>query len=160
MAEKQPIQLPLSARELKLLVELMYISHWVVCAGEEFADRGYQTAVENLEQKIYQLAVEHGPTNLVEREPDDTQYFPTRFLEEESKAREAIRTRDEENFWEELIDRLATIGAEREAGPNRWKKMSHADRLRAIRLHDGRVRAALGKHGLQGLTLLSAESAQ
>jgi len=160
MTEKKSIQLTLTERELRLLVEMMYLSQWVVCAGEEFTDRAYRNAVEKLEQKIYRHAAEQEYTDLVMREPGDKQYFPTRFLEEESKAREALTAHEEENFWEELINRLATISAEREAGSGQWSKLSQENRFRAICIHGDRVRASLNKHGLHGVSLVPAEPAQ
>jgi hypothetical protein len=160
MPEKSTVQLNLSETQLRLLVEAMYLFEWIVCSGDKFRDRKYQTAVKKLEQVIFREALQRGHTDLVDFEKGDREIFPTRHLEEESKAREALNAHDEENFWEELISQLSSVFAAREARARRWDKLGPQERFRQTCVHADRIRAALVKHGLHGISLLSAEPAE
>ena len=54
------------------------------------------------------MAKEMGFANLVEYDPEMGKYFPTREYDETNVVMDAIVDYDNESFWEELMERLAT----------------------------------------------------
>lgn len=105
-------------KEFTRLIELAYIGEWVATATEEDAENPYRKRYRDLMQKLYKLAAkeEDGCPEYVDDERDELfgdEVFPSRRLEEESPASKALGKFENDNFWDELIARLAERDNER-----------------------------------------------
>jgi hypothetical protein len=92
----------LNETQLQDLLQLVYLGEWVTQAygnSENAAD------LEELEQKIYSVAYNNGIESDVAFDKKMGGYLPTPEFEE--FCDEIIEKYDDNNFWEELIVRLA-----------------------------------------------------
>lgn len=93
-------------KEYRSLLDIIHIAYWVMYA-HKVGDRKDTQEYEALFQKILSFADEMGCRDLVEYVKENGKYYPTQQFESETVARELIDEFQTENFWEELISRLA-----------------------------------------------------
>jgi hypothetical protein len=106
VAGGRQVNLNLSTEELRDLIIMTYMAEWVMDAYKTEADP--RTArFKELEQKLLKLALEAGLNDLVMYDEDLKMHFPTRLMED-GTAREFIDEYNNETFWDELANRLAT----------------------------------------------------
>ncbi|MEM6911857.1 MAG: hypothetical protein AAF555_09780 [Verrucomicrobiota bacterium] len=152
------ISLDLSQEEFALLIEIVFLSYWVVCGGQEVCHEEYGKAVQALEQKLYQLAHRQGYQQLVEFSNERSEFVPTAALEENSQARAALEFFSEDCFWEELVRRYATVEVMRSMTPERWESLGDDKRLQLEKQQEELIRQAVQKHGLHAFVRISAEA--
>ena len=70
-----------------------------------------------------------GFANLVEYDPEMKKYFPTREYDETNVVMDAIVDYDNESFWEELMERLATRDLILKEGKEKVMAMDDEERL-------------------------------
>ncbi len=70
-----------------------------------------------------------GFANLVEYDPEMKKYFPTREYDETNVVMDAIVDYDNESFWEELMERLATRDLIVKEGKEKVMAMDDEERL-------------------------------
>jgi len=99
------VNINLTKKEYRLLLELIYLGDWMIHAHEE--EISEDTAdYKMLVQKIYSFAKDMESEDLIEVSRRWNEYFPTRKLEEESRVFEFIQDYDDATFWRELEERL------------------------------------------------------
>ena len=94
-----------SKAEYRTLIEMLYISEWVVTSYDEEPDPKKERYF-HLCQKIYASAKAMGCESLIENDKSLRAFIPTQKMEELESVREAIEFYNSETFWEELIERL------------------------------------------------------
>lgn len=93
----------LTQTQIQDLLQLVYLGEWITQAYE---DSEHAADLEELEQKIYEIAYSEGIESDVEFDKKLGGYVPTKEFEE--FCDEIIEKYDENNFWEELIVRMAS----------------------------------------------------
>jgi len=160
MEDKNDITIQLSAAQFRLLLDAMAIAQWVVCAGDEFDDQNYRESIDSLEQHFLQQAVALGFSEQVHKSEDDDHLYHSSFMEDDCTAWRALRDHEEETFWEELIHRFSSVLAMREVDRMTWDHRSQEENFARTCFHEDRIRVALRSHGLHGLILISANTAE
>ena len=101
------MKIDITKKEYRALLDVFHLADWVLHAYK--TEEGPETEeYRALEQKILSLAAEMGFGQLVEFDDETGKYFPTREYEDTSSVMDAIVDYDNECFWEELIERLAS----------------------------------------------------
>ena len=152
--DSETTTIELTSEQLRLLTEVMYIAHWVVCAGETCPNKEFSSEVEELEQTIYQQSLQKGNSDLVTFEEDLDRFFASRYVEENSRAWQAIEAHEEETFWEEFINRLSSIYATQECTPLQWNNLSDEERLTRMADQEENIRTILSEEGLRSVILM------
>lgn len=109
-------------KEYVALIDLLEMSDWVLTAhnpGIPEADNVYQRLI----QKIYSYAKEMGCDDLIEYDKNLHEYFPTGEFDDTSEAMEFIKDYNNDTFWDELINRLATRDMETKFGLKKISQM-------------------------------------
>ena len=116
-------------REYEALLDMIYLADWMLHAHDtEKSDDIYQA----LEQKILGYAKDFGCGDKIVFDPKLQQHFPTRAYEESEEIQGVIDDYDNETFWDELSDRLATRDLVRQHGAERLDSMTPKDRIHAF----------------------------
>lgn len=89
-------------KQYETLIEMAYLGSWLANACKTGDDR--DMAIEEIEQYIFSFASDFGMEDLLERSESGSIY-PTRTFEEDLGA--YIDDYNDENFWDELLHRLA-----------------------------------------------------
>ncbi|MGF1643946.1 MAG: hypothetical protein ACFCUJ_09895 [Thiotrichales bacterium] len=99
------MKITLTSQEYRLLLDLLYLSDWVMHAHD--VEDSTETAPHRmLTQKLYSYAIEAGCAELIEADKVSNEYFPTRAYEDHSVAQSLIDRYNEDTFWDELTERL------------------------------------------------------
>ncbi|MBM9518996.1 hypothetical protein JWG39_04095 [Desulforhopalus vacuolatus] len=93
-------------KEFRTLIKLMQISDWIMYAHKTQSEITKSAEIQ-LIQKIYSYSKEMGCEDLIEYSKGLNIFVETHEAEFNSEANTVITEYNEENFWEELIDRLS-----------------------------------------------------
>lgn len=146
------MEIELTTNEYKTLLEMVQIASWILHAHK--VEHGPETKVyRDLEQKILSLAKEAGFENLVEYDRGMKEYFPTREFEEENPAMQFIDEYDEETFWDELAERLASRDLVEEEGEEKVNEMDPWERATRIESLHGGYLEEFERYGLERLRI-------
>jgi hypothetical protein len=146
------MQVDFSKEEYRTLLEILEIADWVLFAHrtDEPEDR---KKYRNFEQKIFRFAEELGFGNLITYDEEMGKYFPTREHDENSPVRPFIEEFEEENFWDELVDRLADRDMLHVIGEKKLLSMTREQRFRAHFDFEERYQEEFEKHGIKRLEI-------
>ena len=116
------MKIDLTRRDYQSLLTVLEIADWVLHAysSEEPAE---SAPIRALEQKILALADDFGCGELVEFDPVEQRYWLTREYDEVSDASEFIEQFENDNFWEQLTDRLVERDLIRQLGEKAVKRL-------------------------------------
>jgi hypothetical protein len=117
-----------SKREYQKLLEILYITDWVLHAHQE--KRTDETKeFQELEQKIMAMAKECGAGDAVETNNATGNYFLSRNFIKEQQCLAPIEAFENATFWEELLERLARRDFIRRYGEEAIRKMTLEERF-------------------------------
>ena len=143
--------------EYRRLLDIIYLGQWMIDAHDtesSQANEGYEMLV----QKIYSYAKEMGCEELIDASKTPAGYYPTRVYEDESQAHPFIDKYNAENFWEELITRLAERDTHIDAEAAN-KDLSTAEEFWELSMpHELRYAEEFEKHGLSRLEIRETKS--
>jgi hypothetical protein len=105
----------ISEKEYRDLLDVLHIAEWVMHAHEFEADPA-SAPYDRIIQKFFALAGDMGQKSLVEYNPDEKEYYYTRDFEENSPSWDFIDDFIENTFWDELIQRLTERDIARKVG--------------------------------------------
>lgn len=146
------MKIEISRKEYRVLLDVFHIADWVLHAYK--TEEGPETEeFRELEQKFLALAGEMGFGNLVEYDAETEKYFPTREYEDTSAVMEAIVDYDNESFWDELTERLASRDLIRQEGKDKVLAMDFEERLDKIEALRGKYSDEFYQNGLNRLYL-------
>lgn len=122
------MKIEITKEEYRTLLDVLHIADWVFHAykTEEGADT---EEFRNLEQKFLAMAKEMGFEPFVEYDPEMQKYFSSREYEETSSVMDAIVDYDNECFWDELTERLASRDLNLQEGRDKVMAMDFEERL-------------------------------
>ncbi|HDL18160.1 MAG TPA: hypothetical protein ENH29_03815, partial [Bacteroidetes bacterium] len=147
------MQINLTKKEYKILLEVLTIADWVLHAHKDEEDAGSRK-YRALEQKIYSLAAKTGAKNLVEYNEEYNMFFATSELEENSDVVYFIEEFENDTFWEELIDRLALRDQIAEEGEDAFAFLSPKERFRRKQPLLEKYQDEFAENGLDNLRLI------
>ena len=139
-------------QQFKTLLRLIYLGRWMLTAHSNKPDK----VIDSLASHIYSFAKSAGVDNLVELEREDGLIYPTR--EFEDRMTEPIRDYDNETFWEELIDRLASRDFLAKYGEQAIQKMSMEERFTNFQEFEDRYGEEFEDHGIERIAISDSKT--
>lgn len=127
------------------LVKLVYLGTWMVNA---FRTDDRVKKFDALEQHILSYFKEFGLKQSIIYDNDLKEYFVAKELEE-GELDQHIDDYNNENFWDELIYRLARRDLIREYGEDKVTKMSWRERLEKETPFIGKYEKEFEEHGIE-----------
>lgn len=143
-------------KEYATLIEMLDIASWVISAYKN-VDGPREKPYDDLRKKLYALASDFGCDDKITYSKEDDDYFETRYFEMESPHREFIEEYDNEVFWSQLIDRLATRDAINEVGEDAFSNGSIENRFAILGKHEEIWSAEFEKNSLDNLAIKSGK---
>lgn len=122
------MKIELTKDEYRLLLDVVSIADWVMCAHKSDPDERLDPYLE-LQQKIFSLAKEAGFDNLISYDQTHKSYYPTMEFESSSSDQAFLDEYDEDTFWGLLSGRLAQRDLVSEMGEEAFLAMDEADRM-------------------------------
>jgi hypothetical protein len=146
------MKVEISKKEYRTLLDVFHIADWVLHAYK--TEEGPETEeFRLLEQKFLSLAEDMGFGHFVEYDAELKKYFPTRAYEETSVVMDAIVDYDNECFWEELTERLATRDLMQQEGKDKVKEMDFEEREVKIEVLRAKYEEEFERQGLNRLVI-------
>lgn len=116
------MKLDLNRRDYLALLAVLEIADWVINAYR--SDESPETApMRALEQKMLALAEQFGCGELVEYDAQDRRWSLSREYDETSDALQYLQEFENDNFWEQLSDRLVERDLRRQLGEAAYKRL-------------------------------------
>lgn len=137
-AAEKTMEIALTPKQYKALVNLVYLGEWMANAQRNPAD--VVKEYREVSELLYSRAKDAGLEAYVEKEMEPV-------LEPH------IEEYDEDNFWEKLESRLAERDLERQFGREAVQEMSVEEFFTNMQIHEERYARAFEKNGLSGLVL-------
>jgi hypothetical protein len=150
------IPIELTKREYLSLLTVVEIADWVLHAFS-IREPAETKRYRDLEQKLFGYAEGFGMADLVEKDPKTGHGYPTAEFEDQSPGMEFIELFEDDTFWDELIERLATRDAVRESGEDEWGKLSYLERLRRKDSRVERYALEFENHGIERIEIVGSE---
>jgi len=139
--------LELDNSQYENLVKLAYLGNWVINANRAECFDEY----EQLLQIILARAGEAGLGNSVEKDAEGEEYYPTGDFEDYLQS--FVSEYDEENFWDELVERLAERDIEEKYDPAKIEAMPASARIELWEKFEERYLAEFEKNGVRRLRI-------
>ena len=116
------MKIDLTRRDYQSLLTVIEIADWILHAysGDEQPE---SAPIRALEQKVLALADDFGCGELVEYDAVEQRYLLTREYDEVSDATQFIEAFENDNFWEQLTDRLVERDLIRQLGEKAVKRL-------------------------------------
>ena len=147
------MEINITKREYRDLLDILYIADWVLNAHKS-SDDPETARYGKLEQKFYSRAKEMGFDNLIEYAPELERYFPTKEFEETITIAGFIDEFENDTFWVELIYRLADRDlARQEGGIENVIKLSTIERIEKSTRLEGYYATEFEANGLGNLKI-------
>ena len=150
------MKIHLSKKEYQTLLDMLYITDWVLHAHQEDASAhtGHYRA---LMQKLLAEAEAFGLDELVDYKESSDVYVLNRNFADSSSAGQLMSSFENATFWEELVERLARRDFLAHYGKDEALKMPLAERIEKegpfLQKYDGEF----GKNGLKNLHICPPE---
>ena len=114
--------------EYRILLDMITLSDWMMhCHDLDNKNNKYKT----LTKKIFSYFKEMDSEDRIEYDSKLKDYYPLRAYDEELHEK-FIDSYDDESFWDELIDRLASRDVVKKIGFNALEKMEGIDRVMTL----------------------------
>lgn len=141
------MNISLTQEQYKTLLVMTYLGNWMVNSHQVEREQIFETVAS----QVYSQAESLGVLGLVERDPDDGKYYPTRELEE--LAAERMAAYDNETFWAELIERLSERDLVSKHGQSACEKMTIEEHFTNVEEFETRYDEEFETHGIERLTI-------
>ncbi|MFH1347143.1 MAG: hypothetical protein ABIH22_00450 [Candidatus Margulisiibacteriota bacterium] len=121
------IKIHLTKKQYEALVKMVYLGNWMI-NGIRY--RGEEIQIfEEFEQYIYSYYREAHLEKYIEYAKEYDKYFPTKEFEMNSDVEKYRQEYENENFWDELLHKLARRDFMRKYGESNIIKMSIEERI-------------------------------
>ncbi|HVO91748.1 MAG TPA: hypothetical protein VMT22_02855 [Terriglobales bacterium] len=141
------MNISLTQEPYKTLLVMTYLGNWMVNSHQVEREQIFETVAS----QVYSQAKSLGVIGLVELDPDDGKYYPTRELEE--LAAEHMAAYDNETFWAELIERLSERDLVAKYGQSAAENMTVEERFANVEEFETRYDDEFEKHGVKRLAI-------
>lgn len=145
------MQIEFNREQYLTLMKLVYLGDWMANA---YRTDDIIEAYEDVESYIFSFAKDFGFADYVDDEKvGDKNFYPTRKFEEETEVHELHAEYDNENFWDELVDRLAERDFEDKYGLEVIRKMRREERFEKLSECEDKWDNEVEKHGVDRLEI-------
>lgn len=105
---KQKQTIELTKKQFEALLKAVFLGNWMAYAQRDGSKEDpYIKEYESIEDFIFSLAPQFGLEKYMSHDSKDSyKYYPTNFFEENTDVHKLHEAYDEENLWDELINRL------------------------------------------------------
>jgi len=141
------MNISLTPEQYKTLLLMAYLGNWMINSHQVEREQTF----EGVASHVYSYADSFGVIGLVEKDPDDGTYYPTRELEE--LAAEHMDAYDNETFWAELIERLSQRDLVAKHGQSACEKMTIEERFANLEEFETRYDEEFEARGIERLTI-------
>lgn len=141
----------LTDEEFAALLEMAYLGEWMTNAHLATED-DRNTEYEALLSKLFGQAREIGLDEIVAEDGD--RFVPSATFEEGEAVRSVIEDYDDDTFWQEIVDRLATRDVLQRFGERRLEAMSPDERLTLLDEAAERYAKEMEEYGLDRLVVV------
>jgi len=141
------MNISLTPEQYKTLLLMTYLGNWMINSHQVEREQTF----EGVASHVYSYADSFGVIGLVEKDPDDGTYYPTRELEE--LAAEHMDAYDNETFWAELIERLSQRDLVAKHGQSACEKMTIEERFANLEEFETRYDEEFEARGIERLTI-------
>lgn len=124
-ADSNTKQIQLTKKQYLDLIKLLYLGNWMANAQRVKPLKKY----EDLENHILSFYKDFDMADFVKYDKKYKKFFPLRKLEDEKDVLKLVEEYDENNFWEELINRLTNRDFLRKNTTEEIKKMTVEERF-------------------------------
>lgn len=145
------MKIDLTKNEYGVLLDLLFLADWVMHAHAT-EEEEHHPEHEALKKKIYSHFKEMEAEDKIEFSEELDNYLELANYEEELHTK-FIEPYDDNNFWVELIDRLAERDVISNVGIERFNKLQGNDRLHLIEEAKERYENEFAKNGLKHLKI-------
>ena len=146
------MKLHLTKKEYRALLDLIETGDWIIHSRDNPSKEDLSTH-KALMQKILSHAQEMQCDDLVIYDHQFEKYFETREYEN-FIINNYIDPYDEDNFWEELADRLARRDLERQLGEEKLYQMEPVERAQILFEKSVTYENEFEEHGLEYLAIV------
>jgi len=129
------------------LMKLAYLGNWIINANRTEIFEEYEQVL----QIILSHAAEAGFAASVERDEGSNEYYPSGEFEDYLQS--FVGEYDEENFWDELVERLAERDIEEKYDTAKIEAMPATSRIELWEKFEERYLAEFEKNGLSRLRI-------
>ena len=151
------MKINITKKEYEKLIELIDIGMWVI-TSHDLRDKPENAPYNELEEKIFSLAKEFACDDKIIYNKELNRHFQTQDFEMESAHRKFIDDYNENNFWEEVIERLAQRDSVNEVGEENYFSMEFLERMSIFGKHEEYWANEFGSFGLERLMVQSLSS--
>ncbi len=141
-------------RQYELLLKLVYLGNWMVNSHRPPEEE--ETEYKDLAEFLYSSAKEFGLENLVAREGKSI--GPSQELEEDAELNGFMDDYNENCFWGELSDRLASRDAIRSCGEVAFEEMDPVEKFNLVCAFEEGYQEYFDKHGLEKVSCIGKSS--
>ncbi len=144
------MEIQLTRKEYRLLVNVLAIAKWVMTSMEVNPPEEFQP-YHKLIQKFYGMAEAFESTDLIEYDPELEEYFLTNKMEMEGEWWDWMEKFTEDTFGDELITRLAEVHVMREMGRENAQNLPREEIFDLVEHAEDVYRDEFIKNGLKNV---------
>ncbi len=141
------IEISMSKKNLRLLVQHVFAGNWVLTSTK--TERN--TEMAEFYDMILGMAKNYNIIDGIEYDEESGSYDFSG--EKEEELMKPIEEYDDDTFWEELIDKLASRDAEQKCGLENFAKLEQMARLNALWAEEEKYNKEFEKHGIDRLKI-------
>ncbi len=141
------MNISMTPEQYKTLLLMTYLGNWMINSHQVETDKTFDSVASH----VYSHAESFGVVGLVEKDPDDGTYYPTRELEELTAGH--MDAYDNETFWAELIERLSERDLVAKHGQTASENMTIEERFTNLEEFETRYDEEFETRGVERLTI-------
>ena len=142
------INFTLSKQNFQLVIQHVFIGNWILNSTKIDRDK----EIDNLLNTILSIGKNYNIMDGIDYNEDTNEYDLCQ--EKEQEVMEFIEAYEDENFWEELIDKLATRDAIKKFGVEKLDKMEQYERMKKIWEEEEKYNNEFEEKGIQRLKIV------
>ena len=151
--KKQTIEL--TKKQFEALIKAVFLGNWMVNAYRDGSlEDPHIHEYENIEEYFFSLAPQFGLEKYMNHSVDDVgKHYPSNFFEETTDVHKLHEVYDEENFWDELAERLGERDFIKKYSREEIKKMSEKNYFEKLYKSIDRYSEEFEKLGLERMVI-------
>lgn len=147
------MKIELTKREYEALLDMVCLGD---CVLHGYTVGEAKDVHSKVEQKILSQAAEAGCDDRIVYDPELKKYYPTQEYEESDGIQGVLEDYENESFWGELADRMASRDLERKYGAAKLDAMRQDERMHVYFEAEDAYEREFEEHGIERLSVQSA----
>jgi hypothetical protein len=146
------MKITITKKEYRTLIEMLQIAKWVILSYR--VEKPPETGkYELLEQKFYSFSEEMGLKGAIQYDEESGKYYLNKLFEDESPAMGYIEEYGNQNFWDELLERLALRDLIMQEGEEKVGQMALEERSEKLDDLRDKYYEEFKEHGISRLII-------